>query len=60
VRTPSTLQLTLLGSAAVGLSTMAATLLTAADAVPAPSALLDPAYVARQLCGAMHRKTEFF
>ncbi|MFL5336200.1 MAG: hypothetical protein ACJ8H8_24265 [Geminicoccaceae bacterium] len=60
MRTPSTLQLTLLGSAAVGLSTMAATLVTAANAVPAPSALLDPAYVARQLCGALHRKTEFF
>ena len=51
MRAPSTLQLTLLGSAAVGLSTIVATLLTAADAVPAPSALLDPAYVAKQMCG---------
>ena len=60
MRTPSPLQLILLGSVAVGLSTIVATLLTAADAVPAPRALLDPAYVARQLCGAMQRKTEFF
>jgi tetratricopeptide (TPR) repeat protein len=59
----STLQLrhlALLGSTAAGMAAALAGAPHAADTVSGPSQLLDPAYVAKQMCGAVQRKAEFF
>src|SRR4051794_6363839 len=53
-------RLALLGSTAAGMAAALAGMPHAADAVAGSSQLLDPAYVAKQVCGAVQRKAEFF
>ena len=50
----------LLSSTALGIGTWAIAVLSAPGAVPDSGQLLDPAYVAQQVCGSMQRKAEFF
>ncbi|HEX6015010.1 MAG TPA: hypothetical protein VFY87_25080 [Geminicoccaceae bacterium] len=53
-------RLVLFGTTAAGAVAVVAGAPHAADAVSGPSQLLDPAYVAKQVCGAVQRKAEFF
>jgi len=50
----------LLSSTALGIGTWAIAVLSAPGAVPDSGQLLDPTYVAQQVCGSVLRKAEFF
>src|SRR4051794_28916155 len=50
----------LLSSTALGIGSWAIGALSAPGSVPGPSQLLDPTYVAQQVCGSVQRRAEFF